>query len=411
MATGTLAPVPYQTVLDANGNPVAGAQISTYVAGTTTPLATYADVTLATPNTNPIVADAAGRFVAYLSSGASYKFAFADASGSSIKTVDNISAVPASSVNLDVTATAGEPITAGEAVYLSDGSGGKTAGLWYGADSANPYSSTLPMIGLATTIIASGSSGTVRIGGQPTGLTSLVVGTRYYIGTAGALTTTAPANARLVGIADSTSSLILDTALLGTLAVADGAVGTPSLTFATDPDTGFYRESANTFAAVTNGAKAQEWTAQGFVNSPTQPRCFVTRSTDQTLADSTSTAITFDTERFDIGAMHDTGSNTSRLTVPTGGDGVYLIMAMVSFATNSTGLRSVALKKNGTTNTTSVQAAGASGSNPTNVPVMVIDALVATDYYETVAFQSSGGNLAVSSGANNGVQFMAVKLW
>ena len=37
MASGTLAPSPYLTVLDGNGSPVPGARIYTYAAGTTTP--------------------------------------------------------------------------------------------------------------------------------------------------------------------------------------------------------------------------------------------------------------------------------------------------------------------------------------------------------------------------------------
>jgi hypothetical protein len=209
MANLTLAPVAYQTVLDANGNPVAGAKITTYVAGTTTLATTYTDQAGATPNANPIVADAAGRFVAYVTPGASYKFAFADSTGASIRTQDNIPAVPASAINLDVTGTAGEGLTAGEAVYLSDGSGGKTAGSWYGADSAQTYSSVLPVVGMATAVIASGSSGTIRIGGQPTGLSALVIGTTYYVGTAGAVTSTAPTNRRVIGVADTTSSLIM----------------------------------------------------------------------------------------------------------------------------------------------------------------------------------------------------------
>lgn len=90
--TYTIAPVPYQTILDASGNPVSGGLVNTYVAGTATPATTYSDST-GTPNTNPIVADSAGRFVAYLAPGSSYKFVFTTALGVTIKTVDNISAM------------------------------------------------------------------------------------------------------------------------------------------------------------------------------------------------------------------------------------------------------------------------------------------------------------------------------
>jgi hypothetical protein len=48
--------------------------------------------------------------------------------------------------------------------------------------------------------------------------------------------------------------------------------------------------------------------------------------------------LTFDSERFDSDASHSTVSNTGRLTVPTNGDGLYLIGGTVQFgAYNDTG--------------------------------------------------------------------------
>jgi hypothetical protein len=47
--------------------------------------------------------------------------------------------------------------------------------------------------------------------------------------------------------------------------------------------------------------------------------CLVTKSADQTAANfTTGTALTFNTELYDTDAIHDTSSNTSRLTVPSG---------------------------------------------------------------------------------------------
>lgn len=209
MATGTLSPDPWLTVLDANGNPVSGAKIYTYVAGTTTLVATYTDVALMVANTNPIIADSAGRYIAFLSPGASYKYVVQFADGSSLRTQDNISATPATSTNIDISGVAGENITAGEGVYLSDGSAGKTAGQWYGWDSGQIYSSVVPEIGMAPAAIASGASGTIRLSGQATGLTALTLGTSYYVSTAGSLTASAPPLSRFVGVADSTTTLIL----------------------------------------------------------------------------------------------------------------------------------------------------------------------------------------------------------
>jgi hypothetical protein len=101
-ATGTLVPALYQTVLDANGNPISGAKVCTYLAGTTTPTPTYTDVALTVPNSNPIVTDTAGRWSAFLTPANSYKFVLQDATGTAgvcngaiVRTIDNVSGTPA----------------------------------------------------------------------------------------------------------------------------------------------------------------------------------------------------------------------------------------------------------------------------------------------------------------------------
>lgn len=58
--------------LDDNGNPVAGAKLHTWIAGTTTPLATYTNATATVPLPNPIVADSQGFFPQVWGSGAAY---------------------------------------------------------------------------------------------------------------------------------------------------------------------------------------------------------------------------------------------------------------------------------------------------------------------------------------------------
>lgn len=209
----TIAPTPYQTALDNSGHIINNACIWTYQAGTTTQAATYLD-NAGTANLNPIRSDGAGRFTMFLVAGANYKFVYESSCtppghGTTLRTADNITATPSSAINLDVTGTAGETLTAGQAVYLSDGSGSKTPGQWFKADSTNGYSSSTAIaIGLVPSSITSGNTGTVRLGGIVPGL-SVVVGNTYYIGTGGALTLTAPTNRRTVGIADTTTSLVM----------------------------------------------------------------------------------------------------------------------------------------------------------------------------------------------------------
>lgn len=211
MPTGTLTPTPFQTVLDDDGVSLSGSLVYTYLAGTTTAATTYTDSALSVANANPIVADSAGRFVAFLTPGTSYKFLYKTAAAVTIRTVDNISAVPASASSVDLDGIAGEALTAGQTVYLSDGSGSKTSGRWYLADADLTYaSSEAAKTGMVIADIASGSTGTIRTDGVVTGLSGLTAGTSYYVSaTAGTLTSTAPTLRRLIGIANTTTSLVL----------------------------------------------------------------------------------------------------------------------------------------------------------------------------------------------------------
>lgn len=219
-AQGTIAPSPVFYGFDNNGDPVASGKVCVFVAGTSTNATTYTNAALSVANTNPVILTA-GRATIFLTPGQSYKFTLKTAgsdttcnTGSTIWSQDNIQAGPLSTNNVDVLGTAGEAITAGQAVYLSDGSGSKNAGQWYKADATNGYSSTLNVVGMAQSAISSGVAGSIRMYGQVTGLLSLSVGSTYYVsGTAGAMTTTMPsANARVLGVADSTTSLVLDAA-------------------------------------------------------------------------------------------------------------------------------------------------------------------------------------------------------
>lgn len=215
-ATGTVMPTPFQTVFDGSGNPISGGKVCSYVAGTTSAIQTYTDAGLSVANNAVITADSAGRFVAYLVPGVSYKFVYQSAAGTAntcdgatYRTVDNVLAVPNSASSVDTTGSVGEAITAGQCVYLSDGSGSKTQGQWYKCDTVNAYSSTLPFVGIAPTSIGSGSSGSIRLAGQVTGLSGLTIGGDYYAGAAGVLTATEPTLSRYLGRADTASSLQL----------------------------------------------------------------------------------------------------------------------------------------------------------------------------------------------------------
>jgi hypothetical protein len=210
---GTLTPTPYQTVLDGDGVAVSGAKITTTDTGTGVAAATYTTQALSAANTNPIVTDSAGRYVAYLPAGSNFTFAITTSAGAAIETQTNIQAVPGASVNLDIEGTVGQAVTAGQVLYLSSAaeSPALTAGKWYLTDSDAAVTSTSPQsIGVAVSAIAINTAGTIRLAGEVNSAGTVVVGTTYYIGaTPGAIVSSAPANSRQVGVGLTTSSLLL----------------------------------------------------------------------------------------------------------------------------------------------------------------------------------------------------------
>jgi hypothetical protein len=73
-------PVPRVQFSDASGVPLAGGFVYSYAAGTSTPLATYADGLGASANPNPVVLDAAGSASIWLGA-STYKIVLADLNG------------------------------------------------------------------------------------------------------------------------------------------------------------------------------------------------------------------------------------------------------------------------------------------------------------------------------------------
>ena len=85
-----LIPLVKPQFLDENGQPVANGKLYSYAAGTSTPLATYADKDGNTPNSNPVVLDSGGFADVWISS-ASYKFVLNTSADVQIWTKDYVS--------------------------------------------------------------------------------------------------------------------------------------------------------------------------------------------------------------------------------------------------------------------------------------------------------------------------------
>lgn len=129
------------------------------------------------------------------------------------------------------------------------------------------------------------------------------------------------------------------------------------------------------------------------------PGCIVSRSTAQAITTGTGTVIAFTAADLrDTDAYHDTSTNPSRMTVPTGLGGLYAIQASLVFAANATGQRTISLQKNGTTAlTVANDFPFANAGIATGMTQTVWALLSAGDYVEVNVFQNSGGNLNVTA--------------
>jgi hypothetical protein len=120
-------------------------------------------------------------------------------------------------------------------------------------------------------------------------------------------------------------------------------------------------------------------------------------SSNQSIANATYTALQFGSENFDTDSFHDNSVNNTRMTIPAGKGGKYLITALVSWASNSTADRRVGIYKNGSAIAYSARI-NPSSTDDTAITNSYVAALSVGDYVEIFAFQSSGVSLNVLTG-------------
>lgn len=147
-----------------------------------------------------------------------------------------------------------------------------------------------------------------------------------------------------------------------------------------------------TAAATANKIALRDAKGQvvGFV-----PAARVKNSTAQSIANTTLTALSFDSEDFDTDIIHDLATNKSRLTCKTAG--IYDIKATVAFANNATGYRRVSILLGGT-DTVSEGFISAVNGNVTSIAIGSNYYLNVGEYVEVYVYQTSGGALDVHEG-------------
>lgn len=133
--------------------------------------------------------------------------------------------------------------------------------------------------------------------------------------------------------------------------------------------------------------------------------CRVYNSTTQSISNATLSALAFDSERWDTDAFHSTSSNTSRITIPSGLAGKYLVGAAIEWPSNATGVRTIYLRKNGNTYHAELRFNASTNSNTTGLALCSLIDLAATDYVEAIVYQDSGSSLNVSASGSSTTQY------
>lgn len=137
-----------------------------------------------------------------------------------------------------------------------------------------------------------------------------------------------------------------------------------------------------------------------------RPHARVNNSGSLSISNSTTTVLTFDSERVDVGAMHSTSVNTGRLTIPSGAGGFWMVGGNVVWATNTTGRRELYIRSGGAT-LVAGDIRSASGDFPA-ASINQLCFLSAGDYVELVVSQNSGGALNVTATSAYSPEFWAI---
>jgi hypothetical protein len=172
------------------------------------------------------------------------------------------------------------------------------------------------------------------------------------------------------------------------------AVGVPGrLFYASDTDA-LYRDNGSTWdqlEPVSSGSGGYTEGARVYNNA------------DIAISNDSGTALTFNSERYDTDTIHDTVTNTGRLTCKTAG--VYIISANIEFAAHSTGTRQVFIRLNGSSYIAMTNSAPVASPLAHRFSISTIYKLEVSDYLTLEVYQSSGGNLNVVSASARSPEF------
>jgi hypothetical protein len=122
--------------------------------------------------------------------------------------------------------------------------------------------------------------------------------------------------------------------------------------------------------------------------------CYLYGGGGVSMTNNAQTRVTFASETIDTDGFHSTSTDTSRITIPSGLAGKYLVTAKIGFNTDVNGFRLAYIYKNGSLYSDSFGGTSITSSSGYTTPstTMILD-LAVSDYIEVYGFQNSGSTL------------------
>jgi hypothetical protein len=215
--------------------------------------------------------------------------------------------------------------------------------------------------------------------------------------------------AGILQLTDSTSSTSTSTAATpnSVKSAYDLANGAIPKTLTTTTGDIIYASGANTPARLGIGSTGQVLGVSGGVpawgSAPASSHIGVRvkGSSNQGITNTTYTILPFNQETYDTSNFHDTSTNNSRLTIPSGLSGYYYVYANLNWNGGTSGYRRQQIYKNGSTSAFEVDIAF-SQDIWMNVHSSTTLYLTAGDYLEMRVYQTSGGTRSIHMGETVG---------
>lgn len=170
-------------------------------------------------------------------------------------------------------------------------------------------------------------------------------------------------------------------------------------TSSTRPSGSFIYEGLMIYETDTDRVMVWNGTAWRFISGIT-PSARYQKTTTQSIPHGVVTVVAF-TSAMEVYDTASLGNNDSRFTVPAGFDGLWAMGGNFIWATSSAGDRAILIGKNGSGSRLVQSEIGATTTGPISGYEVATEArLVAGDYIELFAFQTTGGALSIDGSAN-----------